>query len=317
MITDQPHTADIASTNGKAHQADIAGSAAEHDEIKIPPFLERKYNLEILRRSSEWPWEAIAALGTREPIVIEPEPFEGTAAGIGRGRVVPVAVPVARSWRRDAAMVAVGTLLGGIIVGVFALGGRGLPGEPNVNSGVPTTTVPVVAVVASTTATEVAPTVAIVVPTDTAVVVVTNTVEPTATAEIVVLPTDTVAEIPTDTPPEPTEVVAPTRVPVRPTNTRVVPVATATEAEVATATPVLAEPTATIEVVPTEVEGTVAPVETATSEPTAVVTVGPIESPTPLPGIVTPTVEPISTPTEPSGPPTPLPGILTPTPEGQ
>ncbi|MEO5951302.1 MAG: hypothetical protein ABIQ44_02435 [Chloroflexia bacterium] len=306
MIIDQPRTADLAGANGKAHPADVVGSAPSHDEIKIPPFLERKYDLEILRRGSEWPWEAIAALGTRERIVVEPEEVIGEGVSRRKG----MAVPVARSWRRDVAMLAVGTLLGGVIVVVFAGAGKGLPSAPNVNSGVPTATVPVVAM-ASATVIEVVPTAVVVPPTFTAEPLATDTVEPTATEIVVVLPTDTAVEIPTDIP-EPTRIVQPTRVPVRPTNTRVVaPVATATEEEVATATPAPVEPTATVEVAPTEGEAT------ATSEPTEVATVGPVESPTPLPGIVTPTVEPISTPTEPGGLPTPLPGILTPTPEGQ
>lgn len=338
MITDQPRASTPENKNGthgtdkraaNASSARTAGDATlTSDEVGVPPFLERRYNLDVLKQESAWPWEAIDAIGTRvyEPYAAEEAQapsIKRTPAPLSVAPIAPVGVApapavggiaVRRGWRRDAAMLAVGAVLGAVIIGVLTAVGLFGGSNRTVNggiAGIPTATVPAV-VAATETPAAVEPTLVIVVPpTDTvAVVRPTDTVEPTATATEVVAPSETPS--PTDTPEREVE---PTRAPARPTNTRVIlPAPTATEIIIVpTHTPVIEEPTATPtgEVVPTEEEAT------STPEPGIEPTVEPIGTPIPLPGIITPTPVPVDTiePTnEPIGTPTPLPGILTPTP---
>ena len=292
MITDNLSKA-AAFKNGWDGPAEGAGSAASQGEVPIPAFLERKYNLDILRRQSTWPWVALSTLPSSANGSGRVD-AGGRSLAHGRRAVGPGST---LSWQRDAFMLAVGSALGVALMGGLALAGvipaSGKSGQNDSGShaATPTATVPVV-VIASPILPEVVATPEGPAPEITATEIQQVTVTPEEMASPTALPTDTAI---------PTRQVPPTRpAPPRPTKTVMPPPeATPTEEFIVTSTPV---PTA--EPVATEEEATPTSEVLPSVEPTSIILPDPTEVPTPLPGIITPTE-----------PPTPLPGILTPTPE--
>jgi hypothetical protein len=296
MITDILGPAQEATNNGHSPQAAIEGQTWQRDEISVPSFLERKYNLEILRRRSVWPAlpPAKRVSTLNGSFDTAPLPIRRSAGPNTSGGWRIIVVPA------FGAMLAAGIVL--ILAGLGMLPLSNGSGQNGIGTNVasPTPTVP-----ATPTAIATAKMPAIIAPSEptsepTVEVSATPTeVPPTATPE----ETPTPAVMPTDTP-LPTIPPPPTRpAPPRPTNTAI--------------PPPVAEPTVTKEPIPTEEPPTATSEATNTQEPTPTIFTGPTEVPTPLPGILTPTPEEPS-PTIPGGPtvpPTPLPGILTPTPE--
>lgn len=249
------------------------------DTIPVPAFLSRKYNLGALSLTSAWPeW-------TRQ---VRPT-SGGAASALSRNRAA--LFPSIDATSRQAAIIGVGALVSIAVGTILVLAGLYSVLAAPQNSVLPTPTVPIVAVAASPSATQVP--VIVIAPTSTPSTTPTETIPDTAIPTIEPTPipvdTDTPAPVLTDTPlPEPT---TPPTIEIVPTDT-LEPAPTDT-AEQPTATPI--EATATSTVVPTPV-----PTSTPVGPPV------PTQRPTPMPGIFTPTPE---APTI-----TPLPGIFTPPP---
>lgn len=276
MISDKRATSGGIGLDRPAATGEVMSSKSE--DITIPPFLERKYNLDTLRRRSTWPQFSNA------------------------GRSAAGAITGTPNLRRDLTILFSGIVLGIAITATFVLVWllAGRPAQPVQGEVViPTATVPSIAQIASPTPPEASPTPAslpgeVATPTE---LPATSTPEevPTATTQ----PTDTA--IPEDTA-VPTRAIPPTRpAPPRATNTPE-PIIIPAPTEI----PVV-EPTTTIEFVPTP--------EPPTEEPTPAIPPTPADTPTPLPGIILPTEPPpTDTPTPLPGilTPTPeeLPGVL-------